>query len=140
MISMVFFVEEADAEIGIPAGVYTIDDSGDYGTVFASPGVQDGSIYPSFYGKLSANGGIVPPCYFMVGGNVVVEKIEGHLKVTINALNSYDVPATIIYEASATAVENVTVEGKNASKMIENNQLFIIKDGVKYNVMGSVVK
>ena len=140
MISMVFFVEEADAEIGIPAGVYTIDDSGDYGTVFASPGVQDGSIYPSFYGKLSANGGIVPPCYFMVGGNVVVENIEGHLKVTINALNSYDVPATIVYEASATAVENVTVEGKNASKMIENNQLFIIKDGVKYNVMGSVVK
>lgn len=139
-ISVAFLVEATDSAIVIPAGTYPITNTAATGTVFASPGVQDGSIYPSFYGKLSANGGIVPPCYFMVGGNVVVENIEGHLKVTINALNSYDVPATIVYEASATAVENVTVEGKNASKMIENNQLFIIKDGVKYNVMGSVVK
>ena len=100
MISMVFFVEEADAEIGIPAGVYTIDDSGEYGTVYASPGVMDGSIYPSFYGVLSPNGGIVPPCYFMVGGQVVVENVNGALKLTIDALNSYDVPAHIVYEVT----------------------------------------
>ena len=112
MISMVFFVEEADAEIGIPAGVYTIDDSGDYGTVYASPGVMDGSIYPSFYGVLSATGGIVPPCYFMVGGQVVVENVNGALKVTIDALNSYDVPAHIVYEATPTTpVEPVEMVG-----------------------------
>ena len=77
----------------------------------------------------------------MVGGNVVVENIEGHLKVTIDALNSYDVPAHIVYEANPveTGFENIKV-GTNASKMIENDQLLIIKDGVKYNVMGSVVK
>ena len=142
MISMVFFVEEADAEIGIPAGVYTIDDSGDYGTVYASPGVQDGTIYPSFYGQLSPTGGIVPPCYFMVGGQVVVENVNGALKVTIDALNSYDVPAHIVYEADpvGSAIENVTVDTTNASKVVENAQLFIMKDGVKYNVLGSVVK
>ena len=100
MISMVFFVEEADAEIGIPAGVYTIDDSGEYGTVYASPGVMDGSIYPSFYGVLSPNGGISVPCYFMVGGQVVVENVNGALKLTIDALNSYDVPAHIVYEVT----------------------------------------
>jgi hypothetical protein len=51
------------------------------------------------------------------------------------------VPAHIVYEANPveTAIENVTVNN-NASKVVENNQLFIIKDGVKYNVMGSVVK
>ena len=88
---------------------------------------------------MTAQGGISIPCYFMVSGNVVVENVDGHLKVTIDALNSYDVPAHIVYEATPTSVENIVVE-KNASKVVENNQLFIIKDGVKYNVMGSVVK
>lgn len=140
-ISVAFLVEATDPAIVIPAGTYPITNTAATGTVFASPGVQDGSIYPSFYGQLSATGGIVPPCYFMVGGNVVVENIEGHLKVTIDALNSYNVPAHIVYEANPveTAIENVTVNN-NASKVVENNQLFIIKDGVKYNVMGSVVK
>lgn len=140
-ISVAFLVETTDSAIVIPAGTYPITNTAATGTVFASPGVQDGSIYPSYYGQLSATGGIVPPCYFMVGGNVVVENIEGHLKVTIDALNSYDVPAHIVYEADPveTGFENIKVS-TNASKMIENNQLFIIKDGVKYNIMGSVVK
>ena len=140
-ISVAFFVEATDSAIVIPAGTYPITNTGVAGTVFASPGVVNGSIYPSFYGKLAANGGIVPPCYFMVGGQVVVENIEGHLKVTIDALNSYDVPAHIVYEADPveTSIDNVTVH-TNASKVLENNQLFIIKDGVKYNMMGSVVK
>ena len=61
--------------------------------------------------------------------------------MTIDALNSYDVPVHIVYDATnvETAIENVTVNN-NASKVVEDNQLFIIKDGVKYNVIGSVVK
>lgn len=141
MISLAFVVNSVDSAITIPTGTYPINTSFELGTVIASEGVIDGSIYPSFYGQMNATGQIKIPCYFMVGGNVVVENIEGHLKVTIDALNSYDVPAHIVYEADpvATAIENVTVS-TNASKMIENNQLFIIKDGVKYNIMGSVVK
>ena len=100
MISLAFFVEATDDEITIPAGVYPINDSGEYGTVYASPGVIDGSIYPSFYGIFSPNGGITVPCYFMVGGQVVVENVNGALKLTIDALNSYDVPAHIVYEAT----------------------------------------
>ena len=136
-----FFAEAVDSVIGIPAGTYPINDTQDYGTVMSNSGIQDGYIYPSYYINLNAQGGILTPCYFMVSGNVVVENIEGHLKVTIDALNSYDVPAHIVYEANpvGTAIENVTVNN-NASKVVENNQLFIIKDGVKYNVIGSVVK
>ena len=140
-ISVAFFAEAADPVIGIPAGTYPINDEQDYGTVMSSPGVQGGYIYPSFYGNMNAQGQITIPCYFMVGGQVVVENIENHLKVTIDALNSYDVPAHIVYEADpvGSAVENVTVD-TNASKVIEDAQLFIMKDGVKYNVLGSVVK
>ena len=97
MVSLAFFVEETDDEIIIPEGVYPIDNSGEYGTVFASPGVMDGSIYPSFYGILHPEGGITVPCYFMVDGQVVVENVDGQLKITIDALNSYDVPAYIVY-------------------------------------------
>ena len=141
-ISVAFFAEAADPVIGIPAGTYPINDEQDYGTVMSSPGVQGGYIYPSFYGNMNAQGQITIPCYFMVGGQVVVENIENHLKVTIDALNSYDVPAHIVYEADpvGSAVENVTVDPTNASKVIENNQLFIMKEGVMYNVLGSVVK
>lgn len=141
-ISVAFFAEVADPVIGIPAGTYPISDTQDYGTVMSSPGVQGGYIYPSFYGNMNAQGQITIPCYFMVSGQVVVENIENHLKVTIDALNSYDVPAHIVYEADpvGSAVENVTVDTTNASKVIENNQLFIMKEGVMYNVLGSVVK
>ena len=139
--AVAFFAEAADPVIGIPAGTYPINDTQDYGTVMSSPGVQGDYIYPSFYGNLTANGGISIPCYFMVGGNVVVENVDDHLKVTINALNSYDVPATIVYEASGTAVENIaTGNTNNASKVVENGQLMIIKNDVKYNVLGTVVK
>ena len=139
--TVAFFAEAVDPVIGIPAGTYPINDTQDYGTVMSNPGIQGNSIYPSYYLNLNAQGQILTPCYFMVSGNVVVENIEGHLKVTIDALNSYDVPAHIVYEASATAVENI-VSGNtnNASKMIENGQLMIIKNDVKYNVLGTVVK
>ncbi len=139
VISVAFVVDDVDPVITIPAGTYPINDSFEAGSVVASVGVMSGSVYPSFYGQLTASGNISVPCYFMVSGNVLVENVAGHLKVTIDALNSYDVPAHIVYEATATSVENVVVEN-NASKVIENNQLFIIKDGVKYNVLGSVVK
>ena len=139
MISVAFIMDTVDPTITIPAGTYPINDSFAVGSVYASVGVVDGSIYPSFYGQMNAAGQIKVPCYFMVGGNVVVENVNGHLKVTIDALNSYDVPAHIVYEATPTSVENIVVE-KNTSKVVENGQLFIIKEGVKYNVLGNVVK
>ena len=42
-------------------------------------------------------------------------------------------------EALSTAVDNITID-QNAVKFIENGQLFIVKDGVRYNVIGQVTK
>lgn len=144
MLSLVFFVEATDDEIILPAGTYPITNTGDYGTAYASTGYNsDYGIMPCAYSTLVEQGGslYLNELYFMVSGNIVVENIAGHLKMTIDALNSYNVPAHIVYEADPveTALENVTVD-TNASKMIENNQLIILKDGVKYNVLGAVVK
>ena len=139
--ALYFFCEELDKEITIQPGTYTIDDTEDYMTVLASIGVMGTSIYPSFYGYLSEDGkGIVTPLYFLVGGTVVVENRNGKLYIEINAVNSYDVPIHIVYDASATGIENVTAETVNTEKVIQNGQLLIIRNGKAYNAIGTRVK
>jgi hypothetical protein len=46
----------------------------------------------------------------------------------------------VVYGAVDTAVEDVTTVGGDITKSLENGQLVIIKNGVKYNATGSVVK
>jgi hypothetical protein len=140
--ALYFFAEEADADIVVPAGVYTIDDSMDYGTVYASEGYDayTGSVSPSLYAEYTEDGYLNIPLWFMVGGTVTVEKVDGKMKMTIDAVNSYDQPIKITYDGISTGVENTTIENNNVRKMVKDNQLYIIKEGVKYNVLGNVVK
>ena len=144
-LSLQFFVSEADEEIGIPVGTYPITSDNKMNTILAGQGVSEsGSVAPSFYSTLVEEDGelYLDKLYFLVSGQAVVEKINGKLKMTIDAVNSYDVPVHIVYDGTddvETGVENTVVEN-GASKMVENNQLFIMKEGVKYNVLGSVVK
>ncbi len=42
-------------------------------------------------------------------------------------------------QGGTTALENATVAGQ-ATKIMENGQIFIIRDGVRYNILGTVVK
>jgi hypothetical protein len=42
-------------------------------------------------------------------------------------------------EEITSELENLVIQD-NATKMIENGQLIIIKNGVKYNVIGGIVK
>ncbi len=46
----------------------------------------------------------------------------------------------MMFVAAPTAVENVEAEAQNITKTIVNDQLIIIRDGVRYNVLGTVVK
>jgi hypothetical protein len=144
-LSLQFFVSEADEEIGIPVGTYPITSDNQMNTIMAGQGVSEsGSVAPSFYSTLVEQEGelYLDKLYFLVSGQAVVEKINGKLKMTIDAVNSYDVPIHIVYDGTEgidTSIENVTVD-TNASKVVEDAQLFIMKDGVKYNVLGTVVK
>jgi hypothetical protein len=133
MVSLAFFVEGLDDVTTVPAGTYPVATTGEAGTVYASPGVQNGSVYPSFYGKLAANGGITTPLYFLEGGNVVVENVDGHVKVTVAALNSYDVPINIVYEAAGTngggeeetGLPNDATEGEVERNYGKNDQIWV---------------
>ena len=98
LLSLVLFAESTVPGTIIPEGTYPITSEPAYGTAYASPGVQNGSVYPSFYGMLNASGQILTPLYFLESGNVVVEVVDGNVKISIDAANSNNVPMTIVYE------------------------------------------
>ncbi len=139
--AMYFFVEEADADIVVPAGVYSIDDSMDYGTVYASEGYDPNyGLSPSFYAHNTADGYLQVPVWCMVGGTVTVEKVDGKMKMTIDAINSYDQEINITYDGTSTDLENINVNIEGIQKQIVDGQLVIIRDGKAYNALGVQVK
>ena len=139
--ALYFFVEEFDDAITIQPGVYTISKSLDAMTVLASVGAVDNSPYPSFYAKQNAQGNLVAPLYFMVGGTVEVKNENGNLYIDVNAVNSYGVPMHIVYDATpTTGIENVGVATFDVEKKINNGQLLIIRNGKVYNALGAQVK
>ena len=142
IVSLLLFAEEADPEVGIPAGVYPISATPAYGTAYASTG-YDPSMgpMPCNYATLMEQEGAYyyTSFYFMVAGQIEVGKVDGKLTMVIDATNSYGVPVHITYNAATTAVEDVTTAAGNV-KHLENGQLVIIKNGVKYSATGAVVK
>ena len=136
-----FNADAMDPVIGVPAGVYPIDASFDSGTVLACKGVLPDGPAQSYFCGIDAEGYLDPlQLYCLVDGTVVVENVNGKLKVEVDAVNSYDVPVKLHYcAAGSTDVENVEVETK-AAKRIMNGQLYIIRNGQIYNATGALVK
>ena len=140
MCAFFFYAEETDEDIIIPTGVYPINYSEEYGPVQANPGVQGNGVLPSFYAQIFEDGSLVVPIWLLVDGTVEVKHVDGKLAVEVNGLNSNGVAVHVVYGAVDTAVEDVTTVGGDITKSLENGQLVIIKNGVKYNATGSVVK
>lgn len=136
LMALYFYAEAADPEIVIPEGTYYIDESQDYFTVNAS----DGSIgtYPTFYA--THNGMDFTSMYFFVSGTVEVVNKLGKLYMEINARNSYNVPAHIIYEASVTTgMLDTRVSTPDTQKVLRDGQLLIIRNGNAFNILGARV-
>jgi hypothetical protein len=141
--SLLFFANTTDPEVGVPAGVYPLSATPAYGTAYASQGYVAGQgVWPCFYSTLVEEAGelYLDKLYYMVAGQIEVGKVDGKLTMVIDAVNSYNVPIHITYNVTDTAVEDVTSVGGEIKKCLENGQLVIIKNGVKYNATGSVVK
>ena len=141
MAAFFFFAEETDEDIVVPAGVYPIDSSEEYGTVFANPGVQGDGVWPSFYARMLEDGSLVTPLWLLVDGTVEVSKTEdGYPYLEVNAVNSYGVEVHIVFDGTATGLENINVNVEGVRKQIIDGQLVIICDGKAYNAQGSHVK
>ena len=136
-----FFAEDVDTDIIIPVGVYPINDSQDYGTVLANPGVQ-GAVWPSFYAELAEDGGLITPLWLLVGGTVEVSKNSANeVYMEVNAVNSYGVSVHIVYDGTTpTGVSDALSPQTQPVKYIKNSQLLIRKNGNEYNAQGIIVK
>ena len=137
LMALYFYAEEADPEIVIPEGTYYIDNSEDYFSVKAS----DGSIgmYPTFYA--THDGGNFTSMYFFVSGTVDVQNKQGKLYMEINARNSYNVPAHIVYDGSATTgLSDTHIPTSDTQKVLRDGQLLIIRNGNAFNLMGARVQ
>ena len=138
--AFIFYVEKEDPDIIIPVGVYPINETGDYGTVMANPGVQ-GAVWPSFYAELAEDGNLATPLWLLVGGTVEVSKNDaGEVYLEANAVNSYGVSVHIVYDGSTTGVADIMTAPSQPTKYIQNGQLMILKDGTKYNALGEIVQ
>jgi hypothetical protein len=132
------FAESADSEIVIPEGLYPINSSLTPGSVLASTGVnEDNSVSPSLYALCDADGYLQVPLYFLVDGTVEVTKNEhGDLRLEVNALNSYDVPVHIVFDAHSTDVEDVEHTQTNTNKVLRDGRLIINHGGKEYSILG----
>ena len=139
MAAFFFFVEEPDDDIIVPAGVYPIDSSEEYGTVYANPGVQGDGVWPSFYARMMEDGSLITPLWLLVDGTVEVTKTaDGKPYMEVNAVNSYGVEVHIVFDGSTTGVENIPVgDAVGTQKWMLDGQLLIIRNGNMYDVTGA---
>jgi hypothetical protein len=99
-----------------------------------------GQVAPSLYATCNAEGYLKLPMWFMVDGSVTVEKVDGKMKMEINAVNSYNQSIHITYDGTGTGVENINVNIEGIRKQIVDGQLVVIRDGKAYNALGAQVK
>ena len=129
-----------DPEIGIPAGVYPINGSWESGTVLACKGILPDGPAPAYV--CGVNDGYLDEqnLWCLVDGTVTIEKVNGKMKMEVDALNSYDYSVKLHYNPVASAVEDITTGNTNISKRIINGQLVIIRNGQAYDATGALVK
>ena len=131
----------ADPDMVLPAGVYPINDSWVSGTTLACSGILPDGPAPSYVCWVDEEGYLDPEgLYCLVDGTVTIEKINGKMKIEVDAVNSYDVPVKLHYNPAPTAVEDITIGNTNSSKRIINGQLMIIRNGQTYDATGALVK
>ncbi|MCQ2334298.1 MAG: hypothetical protein MJZ89_00505 [Paludibacteraceae bacterium] len=137
-VGLFFRVDHLDNTIIIPAGTYAVNETLDFGTVWASEGLDGNSIVGSFAGIL--NGEYISDVWFLVGGTVTVTNNEGRAHIVVDGTNSYGRTISATIEAVAgTAVENVET-ATSAQKRLMNQQIVIEKDNKLYNLLGNVIE
>ena len=129
-----------DPEIGIPAGVYPINGSWESGTVLACKGILPDGPAPAYVCGVKDGYLDEQNLWCLVDGTVTIEKVNGKMKLEVDALNSYDYSVKLHYNPVASAVENINADNTNISKRIINGQLLIIRNGETYNATGALVK
>lgn len=143
-IAMVFFAKASDPVTVIPAGTYTINSTQTEGTVFASPGLEESGIsaQASFAAISDMLGLMIEKVWFIETGTVTVSNKDGKMAVQVNARNSYGNKILVgINDESPDAISSVVAEKTTVSrKTLENGQVVISKNGLRYNTQGQQIR
>lgn len=141
MMVLYLFTDKVDEEIGLPIGTFPINSSCANGTILASTGAnEDGSVSPSLYSTI--DGEYLDKLYFFVDGTVeIIKNEEGKPYIDVHAINSYSIPIHVVYDASATDLNNIFITSTTeVQKIMIDGQLVIIRNGKAYNAVGAQVK
>ena len=101
-----------------------------------SAGSVDQYIYGSFAGTLDDEGYTNIPLWLMVEGTVTVTE-SGVIEVA--ATNTWGQSISSRLGEYLESIDNIDANA-TATKAIRDGQLIIIKNGVKYNAQGAIVK
>ena len=109
---------------------------------------EEGTVNIFFEGFYSASGQTNGTTDYYVGDNgylyndvVNIRGLCGLFTITDTENNPVNVRARVVTrEEVETGLDNNQLPNTNIQKVLENGQLIIIRDGVKYNVQGQVIK
>ncbi len=155
MAELWFYMNKIDANNIFAAGTYTIDFSYQPQTVRASRGMDmitemdDYSYFYQYYedgidGELTLRW--LP--YYLVSGEVTIADTDAGKQITVKAKSYYGsditltfngeiVPSVFNDDSVLTGVDNIPSTVRNIDKVMENGQFYIIRNGVRYNVLGT---
>ncbi len=149
-----FYMNKIDANNIFAAGTYPIDFSHQPQTVRASRGtdittdVDDYSYFYQYYeDEIDGELGLRWLPYYLVSGEVTIADTQVGKQITIKAKSYYGSDITLTFKGEIipsmfnddsvlTGVENIPSTIRNVEKVMKNGQLYIIRNGVRYSVLG----
>ena len=118
------------------AGEYPVlEDSEAPFTVAGALDLNEGAIYGSFAGNLTADDQISLPLWALIDGKVVINE-DGSVNVDATNCQGAAIKCTL---GGAQAVDSVNAAVK-ATKRVVNGALIIEKNGIRYNAQGALVR
>lgn len=142
--SFYFYANSYDPVIGVPEGTYLINKTAKVGSAHPSSGVDVNRIpLESFFCWMiydemeNAMYYDMEGLYCLVDGSITIKNEGGQISVEVDALNSHDMSVKLHYKgAVVTPVENTPSQDTLTEKRLMNGQLYIIRNGETYTVMG----
>ena len=142
--SFYFYANSYDPVIGVPEGTYLINKTAKVGSAHPSSGLGEDYIpIESFFCWMiydeteDAMYYDTEGLYCLVDGSITIKNVGGQISVEVDALNSHDMSVKLHYKgAVVTPVENTPSQDTLTEKRLMNGQLYIIRNGETYTVMG----
>lgn len=137
----IYLYAEAAAEGSIiPAGVYPINSTREFGTVMASTGYVSNYDMPLYVNEYKNQK--YADSWYVVSGTVTVTYENNILELTVEGTNYMGASVYLHYMGNApTGIEEVVVDGvEGVKKQLIDGHMVIVKDGQAFNVLGARVK